>query len=618
MRPAEPAILRRPLTVPEALSAVACLVRFSALGSSMTLPLVGIGAGAGSPNDAVALALVIGTAFHVFAYVLNDVIDLPTDRTDPRRVAKPVVTGLVSPPAALGLAALMVLIALAAAAEAGGATFAAVAAAALGLGAYDVLGKRTRWPWLADGVQGLGWGSLVLAGAWSVGDMTPLASVIAAYVVVFIMMANGVHGAIRDLPNDSVHGIRTTARMLGAGVTATGDRFVPRLVLGYAWTLQAALLAITGIAIAAGGSFWALLVSGVAVLLFAEAASARTDEDLLAGGMLHLLTGLAVPIALVAGSAPPPLIALLLAVYTLPVLSHRWLPGALAWGGRGAARAIRYTADVAQSTRPHNALAAGVAVIIGAHLGGRSDLVSEAGLRAALVAWLVVAAANIANDRADIVEDRINRPTRAIASGRISPWTATSLSLALAGAGTLLALTLGPAPAAGTLALIAVAFLYSSHLKGTPILGNVVVAALSSSTIAFGSMVLASLTPAVAFGALFVFISVASTEMLKDTADRDGDRAAGRTTLATRLSVRDSLRVHSILAAVLIALVMVLTVAGATPPTFLAPSLAGVIAPQLVILARLRSAASADAVRRVLPMSKVAWFTGLASLVFLV
>jgi len=585
----------------------------------MDLPLLGIAAGPGPTIRVVALAVAIGIAFHVFAYVLNDVVDLPIDRTDPRRTTKPLVTGLVSPSAAFGLAAVMTIVALAAAAEAGAAVVAAVAAATLGLGAYDVLGKRTRWPWLADVVQGLGWGSLVLAGAWSVGNPTPLAGAIAGYIVVFIVMANGVHGAIRDLPNDGAHGIRTTAQVLGAGVTASGSRVVPRMVMVYSWILQAALLAITVFAItSAGGSFLAVPVSGIAVLLLAAASSARTDGDLLAAGMLHLLAGLAVPIALVAGSAPPQLMALLLFVYTLPVLSHGWLPSALAWSQRSAAGGIRYVADIFRSTRPHNALAAGVAVIVGAHLGGRADLVAEPVLRAALVAWLVVAAANIANDRADIAEDRINRPNRPIASGRVSPEAATWLAVALAAAGCLLALTLGAAPAMATLALIGLAILYSSHLKGTLVLGNVVVAGLSASTIMFGSMVLASPTRAMAFGALFVLISVVSTEILKDTADRDGDRAAGRTTIATQLSIADCLRLYFALGTALMALVVVLTLAGAAPLTFLAPSLAGVVAPQLLIFARLRHAVSADVIRRVLPLSKIAWFTGLTSLVFLV
>jgi len=599
------------------IAAGSALVRFSALGFSMTLPLIGVAAAAESTVPTVVLAVVIGVALHIFAYVLNDIVDLPLDRTNPRRAANPLVTGLVSPTAALTLAMVMLGVALSAAAQAGADVLAAVAAAALGLGAYDLLGKRTRWPWLADGVQGLGWGSLVLAGASSAGGMTPLAFAIAGYIAVFIVMANGVHGAIRDLPSDSAYGIRTTAQILGARA-ANGTRAIPRLVMAYAWILQAALLAVTAVAIASAGSFWAVPLSGVAILLLAAAFSVRTDGDLLAAGMLHLLVGLAIPIALVAESAPPELIALLVVLYTTPVLSHRWLPGALAWGGRSAARAIRYAADIVRSTRPHNATAAGVAVIIGAYLGGRSDLVAEPVLSAALVAWLVVAAGNIANDRVDVVEDRINRPTRPIASGRVSLRFATWFAVALATAGCLLALTLGAAPAVATLVLIGVAFLYSSHLKGTPILGNTVVAALSTSTIVFGALVLASPTLAVASGAACVLISVASTELLKDAADRDGDRAAGRTTIATRLSIRDCLRLYFVLAAALIALVMMLTFVGAAPPSFFAASLAGVVAPQLVLLARLREAGDADAIRRVLPLSKVAWFTGLASLVFLV
>lgn len=620
MRLAERAVRRPSVTAIEAVPSLAALVRFSALGGSVILPLLGTATAAGGVSvRGVALATAVGVAFHVFAYVLNDLVDLPIDRTDPRRAASPLVTGAVTPGAALVLAILMLAVAASVAAQAGASALAAVAAAALGLGVYDLFGKRTPWPLLTDIVQALGWGSLVLAGAWLAGGPSPLSVALAGYVVVFIVMANGVHGAIRDLPNDARHGVRTTATMLGATVAPDGRRVIPRRVMGYAWTLQAALLVITGGAVLlADGSIAAVVPSAAAVLLLGAASRARSDADLLAPGMLHLVVALAVPIALVAGSTLPPLVAFLVATYTLPLLSHGWLPGALAWGRRRAGQAARYAVDAVLLTRPQNALAAAVAVVVGAHLGGRVDLLAEPVLRAALVAAVVVAAANVANDRVDVVEDRINRPTRPIAAGRISLRAATALAAALSAAAILLAATLGPAAATATLVLTGVALLYSGRLHGTLLVGNAVVAALSASTIVFGALVLGQASPAVAVGAAFVFLSVGSSEVLKCTADRDGDRAAGRATIATRLSTGDCLRLHAALVAALIALVLPASLAGAAPPAFFAASLAGIVVPELLVLRRLRNANDPTTVRRVLPLAKLAWFTGLAALAFLV
>jgi 4-hydroxybenzoate polyprenyltransferase len=620
MRQAERAVRRGPLTANQAVRGIGAFVRFSALGGSVMLPQLGVASGAGEASvRSVALATAIGVTFHVFAYVLNDVADLRIDRTDPRRVSSPLVLGAVTPQVALSIALVMLLAGASLAATSGAPVLAAVGAAALGLGAYDVLGKRTRWPPLMDLIQGAGWASLLLAGAWLAGGVTPLSIALAGFIAVFIVMANGVHGAIRDLPNDTRHGVRTTASMLGAGSTPDGRRVVPGLVMAYAWTLQATLLAITSVAVvAAGGSTAAVVPAAFALLLLGAATVARSDADLLAAGMLHLLVVLTIPIALVASSAPPLLVAAILATYLLPVLSHGWLPGALAWARRRADRAAAYTRDVVLLTRPHNALAAGLAVIVGARLGGAQDALAEPGLRAALVAGLVVAAANVANDQADVVEDRINRPSRPIAAGRVSFRAAVALATGIAATASLLALTLGPAPAVATAVLTGVAFLYSIRLKGTFLVGNAVVAAMSASTIVFGALVLGVPTPAMAIGAAFVFLSVGSSEVLKSTVDRDGDRAAGRATIATRLSTGACLRVHAGLVVALLVLVLVPTPTGEAPPAFLVASLAGIVGPQLLVLARLRGATDPAAIRRVLPLTKLAWFTGLAALTFLV
>src|SRR5882672_4637092 len=76
--------------------------RFSVLGFSVMLPLIGAAAvsRALSAGQLVALTAV-GFAFHIFAYVSNDVFDLPIDRTQPLRADSPLVRGLVPPSLAL-------------------------------------------------------------------------------------------------------------------------------------------------------------------------------------------------------------------------------------------------------------------------------------------------------------------------------------------------------------------------------------------------------------------------------------------------------------------------------------------------------------------------------------
>lgn len=602
------------------MSAIGSMVRFSALGGSMVVPLFGV-ASAARPTtiQAVLLVAAMGLFFHLFAYLLNDVVDLPLDRTDPRRARSPLVNGLVTPAVMAGAAGVMLAVAVLAAAQAAAPAVAALVAAAIGLGTYDLLGKRTRWPALADLVQGVGWGALVLAGSWAAGGPSPLSIAIGGYIVLFIVMTNGVHGALRDLVNDTRHGVRTTAAMLGATVTVDGRRDVPRPVLAYAWALQGGLLGVTVAAVlAAGGSPAALVPSMVAVVLLGAASRARSDAELMAAGMLHLIVGLAVPIALLAGPAPLPLVALISAVYIVPLLSHGSLPAALAWGQRAAGRATGFALELVRLVRPLNGLAAAMAVGVGAHLGGRAELATEPVLRAGIVAALVVAAANVANDRADVAQDRINQPTRPIPSGRVSRTAAGALALALAALATIVAASLGTGPAVAAAVLAGVGFAYSSHLRRVPVLGHVVVAALAASTIGFGAAVLGRPTPTVAIVMALIFLSVASSEVLKATADRIGDRAAGKSTVATLLSFRASLQLHASLVAVVMAVALAPALVGFAPPAFLIAAVAGIVAPHMLMLVMLRGARQPQDVRPALTVSKLSWFTGLAALIFLV
>lgn len=631
MRPADVAAPPRAQRLPlagELAGLLASFVRLSALGGTLPLPLVGAATSAAKPGPMTAIVvLTMGLGFHVFAYVLNDVVDLPIDRSDPRRRHGPLVRGLVTTTTALAVAGAAFAMGLLATL---GAPLAALAfvAAGLGLGAYDLFGKRTRHPWLSDVVQGAGWAALVIAGAAVAGPPTALTFTVAAYVAAFIVQANGVHGAIRDLAVDSALDVPTTARLLGAGIGVDGDRVIPARVYRYAWALEGLLVALAAAAMAVGGAAVAAVPMACSVAILAAASRPGRDKDLLSAGLLHLVAGLLVPIALIAGVATPAWMAITIAAFSVPLLTHAWLPGSIAWATRATRRWIAVaavsTARFVRLTRPHNDVAAGIAVVVGAHVGGRAELATEPVLRAAIVAALVVAAANVANDLADVAEDRVNRPTRPIAAGRVSTAAAARFAAALAILALGLAIPLGAAAVACVALLSAIAAAYSGYIPGVPalkgmgIIGNLVVAGLSGSTIVFGALVLADPAPAVAVATLAIGTSVLASEVLKATADREGDHAAGRRTLATTRSVATCLRVHRVLVVALVVLVLAAPLAGVVRPSFLVAAVVGVVIPQGLVAARTRRMVLAADVRRVLPLTKAAWFSGLAALWFLV
>ncbi len=322
-------------------------IRFSALGATATLPLLG----AGSAEARLSLRragglLAVAAAFHTFAYVSNDVCDLDLDRTQPRRRRYPLVRGAVTPEAALGVALACVplafglhaaLVAPDAHARAGRDARISLALAFGAMAAYNRWGKTCPFPPLTDLVQALGWAALLRYGALATGQgPTALTRLLLAYEVLLILMVNGVHGALRDLDNDAARGARTTALLLGARVEDGRLRLSPALLV-YALTLQAALLALPLSYLAnpsrdRAGARGVVALAGATLLTLARMARGPQGDD--GPGMAHLVLLLSVPVALVAPRlAPLPRLALL-AAHLLPLLPNGATYAALRWALR--------------------------------------------------------------------------------------------------------------------------------------------------------------------------------------------------------------------------------------------------------------------------------------------
>ena len=95
------------------LSMLGRFIRFSAVSFSIILPLLGAAA-VSSPLMSYQILELLGVAmaFHIFAYVLNDVIDLPVDRTEPLRADYQLIQGTIQTRQALAVAFLQVPLAL--------------------------------------------------------------------------------------------------------------------------------------------------------------------------------------------------------------------------------------------------------------------------------------------------------------------------------------------------------------------------------------------------------------------------------------------------------------------------------------------------------------------------
>ena len=315
---------------------IVLLVRFKAMGFTLAMPLLGAATVAHALDGKSVLALLGSTAaFHCFAYVTNDVIDLPVDRTEPLRRDYPLVRGILSPRQALAFALLMIPLGFAFTMLAGGGAQAYLAylSALVAMTIYNLYGKRCFFPPLTDLVQGIGWSALLIYGAL-VGQGAPgkLTWLAALYVCLFIVMINGMHGSLRDLENDLRFGAKTTAHMLGAR-THEGKLHIPIGLVIYTLLLESTL---TGLLLVPSVRNWAVYygdlaeraviaallawVVSVGLLVFGIKLS-RNGEVMIVAGMLHLLIAFGALIAVLSFSMSANLLLVILLIYFAPLLA---------------------------------------------------------------------------------------------------------------------------------------------------------------------------------------------------------------------------------------------------------------------------------------------------------
>lgn len=212
------------------------------------LPLMGAATAVGHATPAqILLIIVTAFQFHIFTYVLNDVIDLPVDRLMAKRANHPLVRGEIAPKTGLIIALIQIPFVLVAAwlAEVPRHALAALIIAIICMTVYDIWGKRIVFPPITDFIQALSWGSLTLYGAWVVGNPSLLTFILASIFVVFILLMNGVFEGVIDIEEDSAAGLKTTAMVFGVRARGPAELpFIPISLLIYCIVLEAILSAL--------------------------------------------------------------------------------------------------------------------------------------------------------------------------------------------------------------------------------------------------------------------------------------------------------------------------------------------------------------------------------------
>jgi geranylgeranylglycerol-phosphate geranylgeranyltransferase len=196
-------------------------------------------------------------------------------------------------------------------------------------------------------------------------------------------------------------------------------------------------------------------------------------------------------------------------------------------------------------THPVNSIGSAVAVLIGYLIAAWThDLPVLYGdlFGAALATGLIAAGGFIVNDILDIPVDRVNRPDRPLAAGRLSVPFAWTLYWTVTLSGILLALLVGPLNGLVALGIALLLFLYSLDLKRRLLVGHIAIALMGAALLPFGVLAAGGPGLPVLYSVALVFPAFVAREILKTVPDYAGDRAFKIDNLATRFSPLFALR----------------------------------------------------------------------------
>ncbi|MCK5088040.1 MAG: geranylgeranylglycerol-phosphate geranylgeranyltransferase, partial [Melioribacteraceae bacterium] len=163
----------------------------------------------------------------------------------------------------------------------------------------------------------------------------------------------------------------------------------------------------------------------------------------------------------------------------------------------------------------------------------------------------VAAAGNIINDYFDIEIDRINRPDRVLPSGELSIRFSINLYLIISASALYLSSLINLESIVIVIISSLIILLYSYKLKGTPLVGNFIVAFLTGLAFIYGSIAVDNFLCGI-IPALFALLINFMREIVKDIEDMKGDKAAEILTYPIRRGVDASITIVIFTAVLLI------------------------------------------------------------------
>jgi len=161
-----------------------------------------------------------------------------------------------------------------------------------------------------------------------------------------------------------------------------------------------------------------------------------------------------------------------------------------------------------------------------------------------LATVLVAAAGNLINDYFDIKTDQINKPSQVIIGKNISKKAALVLYILLTVTSVILSYFINIKILLIVFAVSALLLLYSAFLKQTPIIGNLLVSALTALTLFILLFLEENISnEGIYFFSSFAFLLSFFREIVKDVQDIKGDKKTGCKTLPVLLGIKTSTKI---------------------------------------------------------------------------
>ena len=201
--------------------------------------------------------------------------------------------------------------------------------------------------------------------------------------------------------------------------------------------------------------------------------------------------------------------------------------------------------------RPLNVLISGLAMVIASSILHKNQIEWNIALLTATIVMCYTAAANALNDAIDYKIDLINKPTRPIPMGHVQIKTAIMISFILFCLGAFLCMQLSDTTKMiGIIIAIPLIVVYSTFLKGKPLIGNIATAFTLGVSFLFCGSAHQNMGPMwipmiLAFGLTLI------RELVKDIADIEGDRSVGISTFPIVAGIDRSIHLTILLALLL-------------------------------------------------------------------